>query len=585
MSALRIRALCRSWARLACLCLLAFLAAGAHAAPANPSPPILERIDALIASEAWQLARRLIDSLPEANETDAEDLERRRLTVYRHVPDPAALAARIERLPVDASSDFRRWALEQLVEAALAARDFERARSALQQLLATPEGKDDRKWRERLVRSYLEEGRAADALAAFAPLSEQEDARTLHAEILLHAGQDREAFERVAGLASPEARLWRLLAASRLELYAPADLLQELSLLVRDLRERPELQRVAWLMRADAAKQTGQLVRRVNSLEQAFRFDDAPASRLATATPDDLWSAYLALGRHIALTENLSLGTAALARADAYGKQDTYSARALYAWHAIEARDSAVRADGHERLADSLTRRKLVAVMRALYTGSKRFVAGEIPGKVRHALMRDALNRRDFRAAAQHARELPPPPEESAANWDLQRARVMLYGGEPDAAVELLQRLLARDDFDEAFARRFLQVVFDLQALDRHADALELLEAVHARVDNPRMHRELLYWEAESAAALKRFADAAELYLRSARHGDEDGTDPWGHSARFRAAEALAKAGLKRDAEGMYLGLLKETTDPDRRLLIEQNIERLWLAAPTATTP
>ena len=564
------------------LCLL--FSSGASAAP-DASSATFENIDALIASGAWQLAQRSLESFPRPEASFDEELERRCVVVYRNLRDAAALAARIETWPAEVSNDFKLWALGQLAETALAARDLARAETALQQLATAGDPVEGRAWRTRLVRNYLDTGRANDALTALTPLFEHDEARALHAEVLLHLGRDREAFELVAGLTSPEARLWRLIAARRLELYAPADTVQELSLLVRDLRDRPALQRLAWLIRAEAAKQTGQHARRINSLEQAFRLDGAISNRLATVAPDDLWSAYLALARHLAQAESLSLGAAALARADAYRKQDAYSARALYAWNAIEAQDGGIRVLAHERLVGDLAARRLEAVVRALYTGAKRFVSGKVPSSVQRVLMRDALAHQNFQEAARYARALTEPPAEGADfDWQLRRARVMLYGGEQRAAVELLERLIASDEFNGELAPRLLQVVFDMQSLGRHAEALRLLEAVYARVDNARMHRELLYWQAESAAALARHAEAAALYLRSAQYGEEDGTDRWGQSARFRAAEALTNAGLRDDAESLYRGLLKQTADPNRRLLIEQQIERLWLAAPAATT-
>jgi len=372
----------------------------------------------------------------------------------------------------------------------------------------------------------------------------------------------------------------------RLGLYAPGDVVQELSLLVRELKDRPALQRLAWLVRADAARQVGQHARRIHSLEQAFQLGSV-SSALAAASADDLWSAYLALARHVAHAEGVTLGAAALARADAYAEDRPYEARALYAWVADEAREAGMRALAHARLVAHLRKHGLVGVAQVLYLESARFVRDEPPPtEVRHALLEEALGRRDFAVAAQLARDLVEPPADTPpAEWELRRARILLYGGEHGRAVQLLAQLVAAAPFDEAFAQRFLQVVFDLQAVGRHAEALELLESVEGRVDNARMRRELLYWQAESAAALQRHADAAQLYLHSARYGGSDGTDPWGHSARFRAAEQLVAAGLRADAETLYRELLRETSSPDRRLMIEQRIERLWLAAPPTTTP
>lgn len=573
-----------------CACLLIFgwmLFVPSIAASDEFTEQTLEPIDALIASQAWRLALRSIDAAQkDAVSAHWQDLEKRRLLVYRNLPDVASLSDRVASLPEESPVEFRRWALEQLLDAAFATDDLRRAQEALDQLLPISDGPETTHWRKRLIRAYVDDGRVVEALAAFAPLASDDDERELHAELLVRADRNQEAFESVAGLKTPEAALWRVIAARRLGLYAPDDVVRELALLVRRLKDRPDLQRLAWLVRADAAGEVGQLERRVNSLEQAFHLNPKPATGLVAATPDDLWSAYFALARYAAQKDGVSLGPAAIARADAYRKTNSFTARALYAWTAIEANAVDVRAVAHERLVASLVARKFDAVVRALYVNSKRVAAADQPAEVRRALMREAIGRHDLRAAARYARDLDtPPPKESERDWDLRRARLLLYGGEEKAAIGLLEHLVAGEDFDIEFARRYLQVVFDLQAVGKHREALALLDSVYTRVDNARMHRELLYWKAESAAALKHFGQAAELYLQSARFDGNDGADRWGQSARFRAADVLAKGGMTKDAEAVYRGLLKEASDPDQRVLIEQNIERLWLPAPAPTTP
>ena len=587
MSASAIRVLARL-GRLARRLVLGWsvLVTGAVAAPDAFTAQTLDPIDALVASQAWHLALRAIDAAQEeAVSAQWEDLERRRLRVYRHLADVAALSERVARLPAETPEEFRRFALEQLLDAALAARDLARARTALEQYSKVGDAAVVKSWRLRLVSAYADADELADALAVFEPVRADKDTRVLHAELLVRGGRYRDAFESIIGLKSPEAALWRLIAAKRLGSYAPEDVVRELAVLTRKFKDRPSLQRIAWLARADAAGQAGQLTRRVNSLEQAFRLDPLPASGLFPTTPDDLWSAYFALARDIARTDDLSLGPASIARADRRRKLDPYASRALYAWNAIEANTAKLRALAHERLVASLSERKLDAVTRALYAQSARVALADAPDAVRRALMTEALGRRDLPAAARYARDLEaPPPDTDEHEWRLRRARLLLFGGEVDTAIELLDGLVTEENFTDDFARRYLQVVFDLQAIDKHAEALRLLDSVYTRVDNPRMHRELLYWKAQSAAALKRFGDAAEWYLRSARFDGNDGADRWGQAARYRAAEALAKGGMRKDAEAVYKGLLAETPDPDQRVIIKQNIERLWLAGPTPTT-
>jgi tetratricopeptide (TPR) repeat protein len=128
-------------------------------------------------------------------------------------------------------------------------------------------------------------------------------------------------------------------------------------------------------------------------------------------------------------------------------------------------------------------------------------------------------------------------------------------------------------------------VLFDLQAVDRHEEALRLLEALNARAQNEKLRRELLYWIADSQNALKHYQTAAELYLRSATFGGASGEDPWGHTARFHAAEALGRAGLVEDARRVYLKLHDVTPDPRQRAQIERQIQQLWLTHNDASSP
>jgi hypothetical protein len=53
--------------------------------------------------------------------------------------------------------------------------------------------------------------------------------------------------------------------------------------------------------------------------------------------------------------------------------------------------------------------------------------------------------------------------------------------------------------------------------------------------------------------------------------------DPWGQTARYQAAKALAQAGLIEDANTLYNGLLKSTDDPARRAVLQREIQQLWL--------
>jgi HEPN domain-containing protein len=82
---------------------------------------------------------------------------------------------------------------------------------------------------------------------------------------------------------------------------------------------------------------------------------------------------------------------------------------------------------------------------------------------------------------------------------------------------------------------------------------------------------------AESSYALTQYANAAMLYLRSAKTEEGSMHDQWALSARLKAAEALVKAALYDDATTVYQQLLKLTGNASRKAMIEQEMQHIYL--------
>jgi len=319
------------------------------------------------------------------------------------------------------------------------------------------------------------------------------------------------------------------------------------------------------------------------ALEQALSINEASETSLFQVSADDLWRAYDSFAENTGNAARLFVGDDEqwMDQAESIPCTQNHMARAFYAFLSQRAEDAEVRAIAHRRLALGLMRDGYAQTLEALYTRSSRYPAvADIPLEVRYVLADKAIAEFNIRLAAQLVRGLERAPEgEAPEAWALRRARVLVYAGDYGPAVTLLHGLL-RDPaaLDADLAGRLLQVLFDLQAVERHEDALGLLDTLYARVDNDRLRRELLFWMGDSHNALKHYETAAELYLRSATFGGASGDDPWGHSARFYAAEALAHAGLIDDARRVYRQLLDITTDPRRRAQIEREMQQLWLA-------
>lgn len=91
----------------------------------------------------------------------------------------------------------------------------------------------------------------------------------------------------------------------------------------------------------------------------------------------------------------------------------------------------------------------------------------------------------------------------------------------------------------------------------------------------------MLLWIGEAYESESDLQRAAEYYLRSAVYHSR-GYDVWGQSARFRAAEAMAKAGLVEDARRIYFSLMEVSEDAQRKAILERRVQQLWIADAVA---
>lgn len=574
--------------------LLMPLAAGAQASD-------LERIPALIKGGALGLAQSMVErNQPSPRQTELwMTWERQRYAVYFARGDWDGLAQRVAALPEDLPDDFRRWALTQGAWARLSAGDGEGARRFLRDVLWQTEVPPTvlSEARQLVIRSYLVDDNLADAQTAVLRYKQDYQASSdswqeLHATILLRANQPRNAMEVLAGVHTHEGRLLALLAALQSRAYAAPKLLELSQALTYETRNKPRLNYQAWVLAAMSALRANERLPRSVALERALTLQNAAEAddKLFKARADDLWQAYDRLAETAGKAAHLTAGNDAawVKKAESYKRDDAASARAFYAYLSSHAKSATTRALAHQRLAASLTEDGRDKVLRRLYTGSTRYLTLDaIPTPIRYRMLDAALGDFDIDFAVKLLKGLEATPQgQEASHWKLRRARILIYAGDYNAAESLLRDLLCSiSAFDEDFAERYLQVLFDLQLVGHHQEVLALLDSVFYLVDTPRLQREILYWMAESRVALGQNAEAAELYLRSATFDNPYGGDMWGQSARFHAAESLAKAGLTADARDVYSGLLKFTEDPKRRVLLERNIQQLWLIEKKTTTP
>jgi hypothetical protein len=580
---------------LACLLLLAQFPLFSQAAVSDAA---LERVRTLTKGGASQLALRLLDqNQPAVAQTEAwMQWEKERYALYRSQRNWAQLSARATHLPPGLPPEFVHWAKTEAARARLSARDAEGARRVLRDLLWQEQGSRDERaeWRQLVIRSYLIENNVADARTALQKYREDFQVngpawRQLEATILIRAGKPKEAYALVGDIKTHDGQLLSLLAGLRSGSLPPATVLTRALSLAEETRNKPALNQQVWLLAAEAAARAKDGPRRIYALERALteaRTIAAPEP-LLVANADDLWQAYDRYAESVGNEARLLVGNDAawLKKAESYKRDDAMLARAFYAFligHAgIDTRKLA-----QQRLVDSLIEDGRAEVVRALYTTSRRYPdLTVVPEYVRYRLADQALADYDIAFAGRVMQGLENPPAgEDPDNWTLRRARVLIYAGDQRAAVLLLNSILAdKKKLDDAFAERYIQVLFDLQAAEQNAQAIALLESVFKLTTNARIQRESLYWMADSKAALGEHQQAAELYLRSATYQNPTGGDMWGQTARYHAGEELGKAGLTQDARLVYQALLRHTEDAKQRAVIERNIQQLWLMEKKAT--
>ncbi|NOZ11757.1 MAG: hypothetical protein GXP09_12060 [Gammaproteobacteria bacterium] len=569
---------------------LVFLANPGHADSEG-----LERIDALVKGGASNLALSVLEAeQPDPSEREAwVKWEQRRFDIYVAQNKWAEVDQRLAALPKDFPVNLLRDLLEKAADAALDRGDGAKARVYLRKLLwQYADGSISTKaWRTKVIKSYLVEDLVADASIAMERYRKEfkprnRDWHYLHARVLLRAGKPADAAKVVSPLKTFEGRFLKLLAKLRSTPQSAATVIKQALALAKETRKRQQINIRVWAVLAEAAKLSRNNALLVQALEKTLLLND----RLFEFQADDLWAAYEDFGEEFGNQSNLLIGDdkAWFAIARKNRKRSPTRTRAIYALIGQRSQDDAARAQGHYRLLKSLYNSKIFAVAQKLYMESSRYPErSSLPVVVRYYLSDKAFRAFNIKLAAELVEGLDtPPPQQSEEEWALRRARLSIYAGNYQRGLELLDAQLQKyDKIDGETADRVLPVMFDLQAAKQHIQAYEMFARIFKKLNSKRLQREVLFWMAESQEAQAHHKVAAELYLRSAKHRHPSASDMWAQTARFNAAQSLAKAGLVVDAESVYRRLLAITGDPKRRATIERNLKHLWLLGPSNTTP
>lgn len=550
----------------------------------------LDEIVALSRAGAPGLALRLLDAYQERlNGAAWAAAEQERLHILATQGEWQVIVARYERLPYRLPRPFLDWRVERQAEALLELDDGDGALAVLRQAIWGAGAPDDaslRRWRTLILRAYLENDDLNAALLALRRFQQDYGVddmrlRALHGEALLRAGRAGEALAALGDGEDVIISALRDLAMLEVDGEQAAAILER-AVQAGSASTRPDAARaVAWRIAAMAATRLRNHAATVAALERSLVLGDPrhglPA--LLRSAPEDLWRAYVDWGRAIGNAEQLIVGVdeAWASAAELRYASEPASGRALDAALAARTMDPDIAEQAQLRFAGSLVAQpggdRLLAVI--FLDGALIPRVEDIPPAIRHILVGEAVRRGDIELASRMVADLRVAPGTAdEALWALRRARVLVLAGRVEDGHAVLDELMnsrAALDVDA-----YLQVLFDLQQVDAHDYALALFERVMELPDlETQRRREILYWMADSHRALGDPVQAARLYLRSATLEAPFAMDPWAQTARFQAADSLARAGLVDDATAILQGLLNATEDPARRAVLRDRIEQL----------
>ncbi|MGB0713314.1 MAG: hypothetical protein ACPGUC_07115 [Gammaproteobacteria bacterium] len=564
----------------------------------DPSESDLKTVMDFAKAGAPRLALRLMDVYQPGRLEHPEGWlrwERERITILQLRGLWAELTERLAAPPPGLPDAFYIWAREMRAMAFLRLGQGRSARRAIMgNVWAGDEPRQEviARWQRLIIQAYLAEERDQDAERAMLRYRLDhgdggQDWAVLRAIILLRVGEPEQALAVLQGVDAPAVSVLRDLAALRMGKADAEKLYTRVRKKLRSSRKTTEGRAELWALAAEAAARSGLPGDRVGALEGALgQVDGVDAGHPLAVAVDELWTAYIDYGQKVANDAQLLIGDEqAWTRLVDVSSKDPVKARALLATLALKSTVEAQRTRAHLRFAEALLGTDFGSLLlKRLYLESARFDSIErVPGSVRHLLAQGALDSGDIDAASRLVAGLREAPEgQNPFEWALRRSRILILGGDAVSGADGLEGVIdsvlaSPEPRDEADIDRLLQVVFDLQAVEAHQLAFDLLRKLHRAELGQRHRREILFWMADSAKALGNREAAAALYLRSAMWPDAYAMDQWAQTARYHAADLMADLGWLDDARSLYQGLLAVTKDPGRRAVLRQRLQRLLL--------
>ena len=602
-------------ARLFCFLLLVSVSVSAISTTDSQT---IERYQRLAASGAPQLALEgLREGCPdlEFDPTGWANWQRAELRILAGQQRWQQLLEQIESYPEAAPAQFITELQKVRIEALIEINRFREARQLLVKQIWSErdQGASDseqklKMWRELVVKSYISEGLSDDAYIAMQYFrqdygTEDESSTELLIQTLLASRFPKIAEGVIDKLPDSEKkRLFKQIARLRQNrgvrsiLFSSREKLQQKAL-------SPFQRAMLWGMVAEAAELRTDNALRVIALENFLsqrrsnkevhggtKFEGAGMRRndidaLFNLDAQQLWAAYDSYALSIANREQLLLGDddAWIESGQKAGKMHPVHQRSIYAFLARHAVSEQGRIAAQDLLVASLKKLKegddLITILCADNEEVDKRYDSELGQQVLSVLLDNALRARDLERASELISHMDSPEVGNGHFvWSLRKAKIFLLASNYVQSIEVIGRLV--DELPNASDKsrdRLLQLIFDLQTAHQDIAAVRLLKKIDSQSSDPKLHRELLYWIADSNMALDNYRLAAQGYLESAIVPGINTMDPWAQTARYQAAKALLKAELKGDAMVIYRQLLKHTQNSSRRALLKQELEQIHL--------
>ncbi len=497
----------------------------------------------------------------------------------------AEVVREYEALPVNVPDSHQNWLFGELVHAYLAMGAGEQARDLLQSLIwsSAPDTSRLPEWRRLVLQSYLVDGRYDNARTALLRYEQDyPDAKLDHellalkARLMIVSDHANEAAVLTVVSDKPVARSVYVLALLKGLTPLDADLLAESLKWLSEPQLGLAFKQSLFNALFEKIKQLEALPERIDALEALFGLGDTDGAQ-ATAVVDARWFALAEYGRGLANQQQLLMGNFGpwFDLAEEMGQTRSRKAEAIYAWLAVKAQGTDINVRAHGLLTSLLEQQGHLQLLRAMYLSSSQFTdVGVLPLAVMYRLVDMALADGDLGLASKLMSQLDAPKGVDIVEWQLRRARVQILAGSPAYGADLLKEIVAAESLSQAQIANLLLAVQDLNSKAELVAAFSLLTELSHKLADSGSQREVLYWMAEIRMAQQQYAEAARLYLQSARLNQAGAMDGWAEAARHRAAHALEQAGLLSDAVNIYQ-TLSAATDDGARAIYNYQIRRL----------